>query len=770
MLSRCTSWSTVSDFARRPLPGPEAPGEGGRRGARAPASRRWSAWPSGTLAGRLIRVLAELELVSLDRDLPALAIAGGAQTALERSPAYRGLRKRYEDGRRFLSSANPGQAAEPLRAEPSRALPGRRASPAPDRAATDGAARDRRYASRSSRDPSTATHGDRAHRADARPSGGCSATCSRSSRSTPTRRVPIDRDRVEEAFVYACVHHADQRRKSGEDFIIHPVGVAKICAGMRLDTETLCAALLHDTVEDTTASLEEVQEAFGEEIAGLVDGVTKLTGLTFQSRDEAQAENYRKMMVAMATDIRVILIKLADRLHNMRTIGAMPKQKQIEKARETLDIYAPIAHRLGIHAIKWELEDLAFQTLHPRKYNEIKGLVAQQRAERERYVNQAGRVPRQGARRARDRGRDLRPRQALLLDLLEDDQEGPRVQRDLRPHGDARDRRLGEGLLRRRRRDPLAVEAAARALQGLHRDAQVQHVPVAAHDGDRARGPAARDPDPHPRDARPRRVRDRRALDVQGGRHAPTATRRALQDPESKLKWLRSLLDWQQDLSDPREFMETLKVDLFEDEVFVFTPKGEVKSLAAGATPLDFAYEIHTDVGHRCVGAKVNGKIVPLSYQLRSGDIVEVLTSKRERGPSRDWLALVQDHPRAQQDQGVVQGRVAQGHRAHRPRAAPGAPKQAGPAGAEARRLAAARRRDPRDGLPQGRGLLHRARRRQDLAEGRRQQGHAAAQAGRGRRVRADRGRRPAPDAPAPLAPDDLLVALRDRASRASTR
>ncbi|HEY2441424.1 MAG TPA: HD domain-containing protein, partial [Solirubrobacteraceae bacterium] len=172
--------------------------------------------------------------------------------------------------------------------------------------------------------------------------------------------LPIDRDRVESAFAYACLHHADQRRLSGEDFITHPVGVAKICAGMRLDTETLCAAMLHDTVEDTSASLEEVGATFGEEIAGLVDGVTKLTGLTFQSRDEAQAENYRKMVVAMATDIRVILIKLADRLHNMRTISAMPKQKQLEKSRETLDIYAPIAHRLGIHAIKWELEDLAF--------------------------------------------------------------------------------------------------------------------------------------------------------------------------------------------------------------------------------------------------------------------------------------------------------------------------------------------------------------------------------------------------------------------------
>ena len=202
--------------------------------------------------------------------------------------------------------------------------------------------------------------------------------------------VEIDHARVRDAFVFACEHHAAQRRKSGEDFIVHPVGVARICAGMRLDTETLCAALLHDTVEDTSASIEEVRERFGEQIAAIVDGVTKLTGITFQSHDEAQAENYRKMMVAMATDVRVILIKLADRLHNMLTIDAIPKQKQLDKARETLDIYAPLAHRLGIHAIKWELEDLAFATLHPRKYQEIKGLVAQQRDERERYVSEAG--------------------------------------------------------------------------------------------------------------------------------------------------------------------------------------------------------------------------------------------------------------------------------------------------------------------------------------------------------------------------------------------
>src|SRR4051794_569943 len=201
---------------------------------------------------------------------------------------------------------------------------------------------------------------------------------------------PIDRAAVESAFIFSCERHADQRRQSGEDFIIHPVGVAKICAGMRLDTATLCAALLHDTVEDTSASLPEVRDEFGVEIANLVDGVTKLTGITFQSRDDRQAENYRKMIVAMSSDIRVVLIKLADRLHNMRTIGAMSKQKQQEKAKETLEIFAPLAHRLGIHAIKWELEDLAFATLHPRKFKEIKELVAQQRAERERYVEEAG--------------------------------------------------------------------------------------------------------------------------------------------------------------------------------------------------------------------------------------------------------------------------------------------------------------------------------------------------------------------------------------------
>ncbi len=452
----------------------------------------------------------------------------------------------------------------------------------------------------------------------------------------------VDRDRVEQAFVFACLHHAEQLRRSGEDFIIHPVSVAKICAGMRLDTETLCAALLHDTVEDTSASLEEVSAAFGEEIAGLVDGVTKLTGLTFQSRDEAQAENYRKMMVAMATDIRVILIKLADRLHNMRTIGAMPKQKQIDKARETLDIYAPIAHRLGIHAIKWELEDLAFHALHPRKYDEIKGLVAQQRNEREVYVGQAGDYL---AKELAEIGIEamISGRAKHFYSIYS---KMTKKGREFNEIYDLTAMRVVVDSVKDTYGAVGVIHSLWKPLPGRFKDFiampkfnmyQSLHTTVI--------GPEGR---PLEIQIRTREMQDLAELGIaahwiykEDGASGKAGSATALRDPNGKLKWLRSLLDWQQELSDPSEFMETLKVDLFEDEVFVFTPKGEVKSLAAGATPLDFAYEIHTDVGHRCVGAKVNGKIVPLSYQLRSGDIVEVLTSKRERGPSRDWLALV---------------------------------------------------------------------------------------------------------------------------------
>jgi GTP pyrophosphokinase len=460
------------------------------------------------------------------------------------------------------------------------------------------------------------------------------------SEHAPDSSVEIDRPRVEDAFVFACEHHADQRRRSGEDFIVHPVGVARICAGMRLDTETLCAALLHDTVEDTSASIEEVSERFGETIATIVDGVTKLTGITFTSRDEAQAENYRKMLVAMATDERVILIKLADRLHNMRTIDALPKQKQIEKAKETLEIYSPIAHRLGIHAMKWELEDLAFATLHPRKYQEIKALVAQQRRERERYVAQAGEYL---ARELQALGihAEISGRAKHFYSIYS---KMTHKGKEFNEIYDLTAMRVIVDSVKDCYAAVGAIHSLWKPLPGRFKDFiampkfnmyQSLHTTIIGPEG------------------RPLEIQIRthemhelaeygvaahwmyKESRVTGKRGAPGP------DDQSKHRWLRSMLDWQKDLSDPSEFMKTFKSDLFEDEVYVFTPKGEVKALASGATPLDFAYEVHTEIGHRCVGARVNGKIVPLHYEMRSGDIVEIITSKRERGPSRDWLSLV---------------------------------------------------------------------------------------------------------------------------------
>jgi GTP pyrophosphokinase len=453
--------------------------------------------------------------------------------------------------------------------------------------------------------------------------------------------LEIDRDAVERAFLFACEHHADQLRRSGEDFIIHPVGVAKICAGMRLDTETLCAALLHDTVEDTSASLDEVREEFGDEIATLVDGVTKLTGITFQSRDERQAENYRKMIVAMSADVRVILIKLADRLHNMRTLGSMPKQKQQEKAKETLEIFAPLAHRLGIHAIKWELEDLAFATLHPRKYKEIKALVNQQREEREGYVARAGQYL-QKELEAVGIGADISGRAKHFYSIYS---KMTKKGREFNEIYDLTAMRVLVDSVKDCYGAIGVIHSLWKPLPGRFKDFvampkfnmyQALHTTVI--------GPEGR---PLEIQIRTREMHDTAEYGIAAHWIYKDGGYRGLDDRAAgphgatdKVEWLKHLLDWQHELKDPQEFVEGLKVDLFEDEVFVFTPKGEVKSLAAGATPLDFAYSVHTDVGHRCVGAKVNGKIVPLHYELQSGDICEVLTSKQERGPSRDWLSL----------------------------------------------------------------------------------------------------------------------------------
>jgi guanosine-3',5'-bis(diphosphate) 3'-pyrophosphohydrolase len=442
----------------------------------------------------------------------------------------------------------------------------------------------------------------------------------------------IDRAALEHAFDFACDRHADQLRYSGDEFITHPVGVAQVCAGMRLDTETLCAALLHDTVEDTSASLEEIREEFGEEIAQLVDGVTKLTGMSFESRDERQAENYRKMMVAMATDVRVILIKLADRLHNMRTLGALPKQKQMAKSHETLEIYAPLAHRLGIHAIKWELEDLAFATLHPRKYAEIKQLVAQQRDERESYVSDAG---------------------EFLSDELDQVGIDAQISGRAKHFYSIYTKMAKKGREFNEIFDLTAMRVIVGSVKDCYGAIGVIHSlwkPLPGRFKDFVAMPKANmyqalhttviGPEGKPLEIQIRTEEMHKLAEYGIAAHVAYKEGGGNDPRREKMTWLRQLVEAEGE-QDPAEFLESLKVDLFEDEVFVFTPKGEVKNLSAGSTPLDFAYAIHTDVGHRTVGAKVNGSIVPLHYQLKSGDIVEVLTAKQNRGPSRDWLKLV---------------------------------------------------------------------------------------------------------------------------------
>jgi GTP diphosphokinase / guanosine-3',5'-bis(diphosphate) 3'-diphosphatase len=444
--------------------------------------------------------------------------------------------------------------------------------------------------------------------------------------------VEIDREAVTHAFDFACERHADQLRRSGDEFITHPVGVAQICAGMRLDAETLCAALLHDTVEDTSASLDEIRAEFGEEVAQLVDGVTKLTGMTFESRDERQAENYRKMMVAMATDVRVILIKLADRLHNMRTLGALPKQKQLAKSRETLEIYAPLAHRLGIHAIKWELEDLAFATLHPRKYKEIKQLVSQQRDEREVYVNSAGEFL---SRELKKLGveAEISGRAKHFYSIYT---KMTKKGREFNEIFDLTAMRVIVGSVKDCYGAIGVIHSLWKPLPGRFKD----FVAMPKANMYQALHTTVIGPEGKPLEIQIRTAEMHDLAEYGIAAHVVYKEGGAADPQREKMTWLRQLVEAEGE-QDPAEFLESLKVDLFEDEVFVFTPKGEVKNLSAGSTPLDFAYAVHTDVGHRCVGAKVNGSIVPLHYQLRSGDIVEVLTAKQKRGPSRDWLKVV---------------------------------------------------------------------------------------------------------------------------------
>jgi guanosine-3',5'-bis(diphosphate) 3'-pyrophosphohydrolase len=449
----------------------------------------------------------------------------------------------------------------------------------------------------------------------------------------------VDRELLTRAFDYAAQAHSGQLRQSGQEFIYHPWGVAKILAGLQLDEATLAAALLHDVVEDTSTDIEELRGEFGDEVANLVEGVTKLTRVKFQSREHAEAENYRKLIVAMAEDLRVILIKLADRLHNLRTIEYLGKQKQLQKARETLEVYAPLAHRLGIHALKWELEDLAFQTLHPRKYEEIKQMVAERRTDREELVREAAMVlqkeldkvdvPAEISGRAKHffsiydkmakKGREFNEIYDLTAMRVIAERTGDEGTRDC--YG-------ALGL----------IHSLWKPMPGRFKD----YVAMPKFNGYRALHTTVIGPQGRPLEIQVR-TRDMHETAEYGvAAHWLYKKGKKEKDRDAEwVAWVKQLMDeGTTDEADPREFMKTFRTDLFEDEVHVFTPKGQVKTLPAGATPIDFAYAVHTDVGHRTVGAKINGRIVPLHYQLKNGDFVEILTSKQGRGPSRDWMSL----------------------------------------------------------------------------------------------------------------------------------
>ncbi len=440
---------------------------------------------------------------------------------------------------------------------------------------------------------------------------------------------------IRHAYDFAGKYHDGQKRKSGEPFIVHPIQVAIILADLKMDAETVCAALLHDTVEDTEATAEVVEQDFGVDVRNLVEGVTKITRIEVESLSDEQAATIRKMLVAMSKDIRVIVIKLADRLHNMRTLASLREDRRIYKSRETLEIYAPIAHRLGINSIKWELEDLAFFYLEPNKYKQVSRMVTESRDEREAYLGN-------------------------VIDIITDEMD--KVGIDARVMGRPKHlysiyqkmTKKGKGFSEIY--DLIAVRIIVPTVKDCYSALGAVHTlwhPMPGRFKDyiampkynmyqslhtTVMGPAGR-----PLEVQIRTEEMHRASEygvAAHWRYKENGGKVTSDELDRQLAWLREMVDWQDETEDSREFLKSLKMDLDNTEVYVFTPNGDVKTLRAGATPVDFAYAVHTEVGNHCVGAKVNGSIVPLTYELKMGDRVEVLTSKSAT-PSHDWLSIV---------------------------------------------------------------------------------------------------------------------------------
>ncbi len=445
-----------------------------------------------------------------------------------------------------------------------------------------------------------------------------------------------DIELVQRAFERAAAAHGQQKRESGEPYIVHPIAVALILADLRLDAKTVAAALLHDVAEDTKVTIPDLAEEFGAEVASLVDGVTKLVAISematlpSDSRDP-KVESLRKMLLAMVGDVRVVLIKLADRLHNMRTIGSMPEEKQRRISRETLDIYAPLASLLGIWQIKWELEDLAFRYLEPTIYAQIKAALAQRRVEREQYLQRVTEIL-QAELAKNNIQATIKSRPKHIYSIW----------RKMQRKGVNFDQVYDRQGLRVIVPEVADCYAALGVVHTLWKPIPGEFDDYIANPKDnqyQSLHTAVIGPEGHPLEVQIRTPEMDRVAEVGIAAHWRYKTQtRHDEIYERKIAWLRSLIDWQsQEQAGSRDFLDTVREDLFKDRVYVFTPKGEVIDLPAGSTPVDFAYRIHTEVGHRCRGAKVNGKLVSLDYQLKSGDQVEILTAKRG-GPSRDWI------------------------------------------------------------------------------------------------------------------------------------
>ena len=474
-------------------------------------------------------------------------------------------------------------------------------------------------------------------------------------------RSSLNETLIRRAYETAVAAHEGQLRSSGEPYVTHPVEVTYYLATLQMDAETLAAALLHDVPEDTDFTLADIEKSFGREVTQLVDGVTKLSKFgSARTMEEQQAENIRKMFMAMAEDVRVVIIKLADRLHNMRTLEHLPPEKQERIARQTMEIYAPLAHRLGMWQIKWELEDLAFKYLEPEKYRQLVEMLADRRRAREGFVNKSIGILRKELEKVDIRA-EISGRPKHLYSIAKKmerkgaefteiyDLNAIRVLVD-----DVKDCYAALGIVHSLWRpvpgqfDDYIAMPKANMYQSLHT--------------------AVIGPEAKPLEVQIRTYRMHEVAEAGIAAHwRYKEGSRGDRKYDEKLAWIRNLMDWQREVTDPTEFVEGLKLDVFQDQVFVFTPKGDVKDLPRDATPLDFAYRIHTDVGHRTIGAKVNNRLVPLDYRLRNGDIVEIVTTKAAHGPSRDWLNIVRTSharekirawfKRQQRDENITQGK-----------------------------------------------------------------------------------------------------------------